>query len=575
MLFSRLVLLLAFVAAGCSRPTAVPAKLGPLSSGKPRVLVLLVFDQFRGDYLSRWADLYGTDGFQRLMKDGTWFTECHYPYSCTITGCGHASLLTGCSPDRHGIIENEWFERNEGKMVYCATSDFRELVYSIPKPTPDPRDSAPRKGGTPERLLAESVGDVLKAANGKTKVVAVSLKDRSACLPGGKNADEAYWFDSRTGTFVTSTYYRDKMPNWVASFNSSKPADKWIRTYWNRLRSDVDYTSRSGPDDVIGETAGISKKMERVFPHPISINKATPDREYYNEVTCSPFGNELLLSFAKTAFDATEVGRGETTDLFSLSFSSNDILGHSFGPDSHEVLDMTLRTDRIVAEWLTFLDSRMGQGNYVLAFTSDHGICPIPEVSNSKGIDAVRLDPRDLRKAGEDFLNSKYGFKIEESSHWIEGDAFPWVYLNHRKIEGRGLIVSSVAQEVVNWIRQQPWAMRAFTRFDLEHPKPDDDEITRRVRKAFHRGRAGDLGFVLKPYYISQEYPTGTTHGSPHPYDTHVPLIFFGPGIKAQQSTEPVSPQSVAAVFTHVAGARPPAQIDAPVPKAIAGETGK
>jgi len=573
---SRWLIISVLLSSGCSRPAAVPAQLGPLPSGKPRVLVLLIFDQFRADYLTRWADLYGPDGFQRLMKEGTWFTDCHYPYSCTITGCGHASLLTGCSPDRHGIIENEWFERKEGKMVYCGTNEFRQLVYTIPRPPPDPKDKSPRFGGTPERLLAESVGDVLKSTTtGQAKVVAVSLKDRSACLPGGKDANAAYWFDSRTGTFVTSTYYMDKAPDWVAKFNATKPADGWIRTYWNRLRSDVDYTTRSGPDDVIGETPGISKKMERVFPHPISINKPRPDREYYDEVTCSPFGNDLLLAFTKAAFDGHEIGRGLTTDLFSISFSSNDILGHSFGPDSQEVMDMTLRTDRIVAELLSFLDSRMGKGNYLMAFTSDHGICPLPEVSNSKGVEAQRLDPRDLRKACEVHLNTKYGVRIDEKSTWIEGDAYPWVYLNHRKIDGRGLGVAEVTDAVIDWIRQQSWAARTYTRAELESPKPDDDDITRRIRKAFHSGRSGDLGFLFKPYYISQEYSTGTTHGSPYSYDTHVPLIFFGQGISAQQSTEPVTPQCVAAVFTQAAGVRSTAQLDAVVPKALTVEKGK
>lgn len=226
---------------GCSKPAVVaPQTLPPLADGRPRLLVLVVFDQLRGDYLERWADLYGADGFKRLMKHGTWFTNCHYPYATTITGCGHASVLTGCSPNRHGIIENEWFDRAEGKMIYCATNDFRQTVYTVPPPI-DPKDK--KLGGTPERLMAESLGDTLKAdSSGAAKIVSVSLKDRSACLPGGKSCEHAYWFDTRTGTFVTSTYYREKCPDWVAKFNSEHFADRWFNTNWERLLPKLDYT---------------------------------------------------------------------------------------------------------------------------------------------------------------------------------------------------------------------------------------------------------------------------------------------------------------------------------------------
>jgi predicted AlkP superfamily pyrophosphatase or phosphodiesterase len=535
-----------------------------LADGRPRLLVLVVFDQLRGDYLDRWGDLFGPDGFQRLMKEGQYFTNCHYPYATTMTGCGHASLLTGCSPHRHGIIENEWFDRQLGRMVYCATNEFRQTVYSIPPPT-DPKDR--RLGGTPERLMTESLGDVLKASSGgQAKILAVSIKDRSAILPGGKNCEHAYWFDSATGTFITSTYYRDRCPEWVAKFNREKMADRWFGQSWDRLLPNLDYTARSGPDDVLGETPGVSKKMGRTFPHPISIGKPKPDREYYDEVTCSPFGNDLLLEFAKTAITATDIGRGETTDLLTISFSSNDIVGHSFGPDSHEVLDITLRSDRTMAELLRFLDERIGVGQYVLALTSDHGICPLPEVAIAKGLPGGRLDPNDLRNRIEMLLDAKYGTRPGETSKWIDGDAYPWLYLNHRKIAGRGLPTDEVAQVVAEWFRAQPWAERAVLRREIESTQPTDDAILKGLRLSHYGERTGDLAIVFKPYVISQTYTTGTTHGSPYPYDTHVPLIFFGHGIKAGKSDVLMVPQAIAPVFAWAARIKPPKQCEASLP---------
>jgi predicted AlkP superfamily pyrophosphatase or phosphodiesterase len=553
-----IIICFALLLAGCSRPTA-SIVIAP-DPGRPKLLVLIVFDQLRGDYLARWADLYPEGGFKRLMNEGLWFTDCHYPYACTMTGPGHASLLTGCSPDRHGIVMNDWFDRSIGKTVYCATTDRYSRVFTCPPPLPDPKDKESNKGGTPERMTADGVADWLKdQTGGKSKVVALSLKDRSAVLPGGKRADACYWFDSRTGTFVTSTWYRDRCHDWVYAFNDRRPADAWFGKQWTKLRPDIDYEKYSGPDEVTSETPGISKKMGRSFPHPLSINKPKPDKEYYDEVTCSRFGNDLLLDFAQTAFDAMKLGQGPQTDLFSISFSANDIVGHSFGPDSQEVLDITLNADRCVAKMLQLLDAKVGAGKYLVALTADHGICPIPQPDK-------RLKPADLRKQAEEFLDIKYGKVENEKSKWIDSEAFPWVYLNYRKLAARKLDPKVVAAELVKWVKEQPWALNAYTRAEVEAVNEDSDHIARSMKKAYYADRCGDLGFVLKPYYLSTDYETGTTHGSPHSYDTHVPLVFFGTGMPVQKCADQVTPQAIAAVFARAAGLKPAKTLDAPVP---------
>lgn len=561
-----LAIALSVAVGGCGRPAPAP----PLPAGQPKLLVLLVFDQLRGDYLERWADLFGEGGFRRLTGEGAWFTNCHYPYACTMTGPGHASLLSGCSPDRHGIVMNDWYERTIGKQVYCAQTDRIDLVYTVPRPVLKPNEKD-KKGGTPERMLATTVADWLKdQSGGRSQVVALSLKDRSAVLPAGKQPDHCYWFDSRTGSFVTSTWYRDRCADWVAAFNARKPADAWFGKTWERFAPNLDYTARTGPDEVLGETPGISRKMGRSFPHPLSVGKPAPDKEYYDEVTCTSYGNDLLLDLAREAIKNTKVGQGRQTDLLSISFSANDIVGHSFGPDSHEVLDITLNSDRAVAKLLTLLDETVGKGQFVVALSADHGICPLPEVSAAKGLDAVRLKPELLKRSTEDYLDQKYGVGADSKAKWIASDAFPWVYLNHRKLEARKLDPAKVAADLAEWVKKQPWAVTAYTRAELVAAGDSSDPIARSMKKAFHPTRCGDLGLVLKPYYLSSEYEAGTTHGSPHAYDTHVPLVFFGAGIPAMKSGELVPPQAIAAVFAQSARLKPAATLDAAVPAGLA-----
>lgn len=563
-----IVLSLTLIGTGCGKPD-VPAALPP-SADRPKLLVLMVFDQLRGDYLQRWAELYPEGGFKRLMTDGYWLTDCHYPYASTMTGPGHASFLTGCSPNRHGIVMNDWYDRRSAKQVYCASTDRAETVYTVPRPAMKPNERK-KEGGSPERLLASGVADWLKEqSGGRSKVVAVSLKDRSAVLPGGRTPDHCYWFDSRTGTFVTSTWYRDRAADWVAAFNAGRPADAWFGKLWERMVPGLDYDKWSGPDEVRAETPGISRKMGRSFPHELGSGKPKPDKEYYDEVTCSPFGNDLLSAFGREAFLRSDLGRGEYPDLFCISFSANDIVGHSFGPESHEVLDVTLNSDRHVARWLEFLDQRVGKGRYVLALASDHGICPLPELSAARGLDAVRLKPDLLKKQVEDYLNEKYGEGADKKSKWIDSDAFPWVYLNHRKLAVRKLDPTAVAADLVAWFKKQPYIETAYTRAEIVGAINSSDPVLRLMQKAFHPQRCGDLGIVLKKYCLSSEYEAGTTHGSPYDYDTHVPLVFFGAGIPAAKSNEPATPQMIAAVFARVAGLKPAATLDAKLPAKLA-----
>ena len=386
---------------------AIPAHSAD-SPRKPKLIVLVAFDQLRGDYPIRWHDCFGPDGFQRFEHEGTWFTNCHYPYAGTQTGPGHASLSTGTLPSRHGIIANDWFDRAEGATVHCTTVERYKNVYSFPLP-PEPKketekekdkekpkddESKPTEkqltgAGSPERLIAPTIADALKeATGGKARVFAASLKDRSAILFGGHKPDGCYWFSDRAGAFCTSTFYRDRPAAWVTEYNKSRAADRWFTPKWERLRFDLDYTALSGPDDVAAEGTGVAKKQGRVFPHPMDAGLKEPGREYYNTVYTSPFGNELLLDFVIRAIDEEQLGRHDVTDFLGVSFPCNDPIGHVYGPDSQEVFDVTLRSDLIVRDLLRALDRRLGSGNYVIGISADHGVCPMPELSAARGIDA-------------------------------------------------------------------------------------------------------------------------------------------------------------------------------------------
>jgi hypothetical protein len=543
--------------------------------------VLVVFDQLRGDYPSRWYDCFGSDGFKRLEREGIWFTNCHYPYAGTQTGPGHASLATGCSPNRHGIVANDWLERSAGETVHCTTHNRFEKVYSVPPPPEFKKETredgtdeltevkAPKGCGCPDRLLAPTIGDALKTATGgRGRVVSVSMKERSAVLLVGHNPDAVYWFDTRTGSFCTSTRYRDRPAAWVNSFNAEKYSNQWFGRKWEHARLDVDYRELSGPDDVPAEGTGISKKQGRVFPHPMAAGLNEPGKHYYETVYTSPYGNELLLDFATKAIDAEKLGQDDIPDYLAISFPCNDPIGHVYGPDSQEVLDVTLRTDRLIGELLQRLDARIGKGNYVLALSSDHGVCPLPELSMRKGIEARRLDPKAIRAGAIRHLNAVFNIR-EEKTNWFEKELFPWTYLNRKFIESKQLSESAVADALADWYRRQTWALAAYTRQQLIGELPANDIFGRMLQKSFRPERNGDVAMVTKPYYLVDSAKTGTGHNSPHGYDTHVPLMVFGAGQVLGRCNEPVTPQAAAMILTWAAGVSAPAQSDTPLPATL------
>lgn len=550
-------------------PTAATA--GNLVVGPPKVklAVLIVFDQMRGDYVDRWMSLYGAGGFRRLATDGAHFTQCYYPYGLTSTGPGHASMLSGCSADRHGITNNEWFDRATSETQYCAGTDRYDLVPAPAKP------STPKKNaGAPVRMLSPTVGDVLKrATGGRAKVFGLSLKDRSAILPVGRKPDGAYWFD---GKFVSSTYYRDSLPPWVADFNRGKMAEQWFETPWTKFRADLDYVRYSGPDEITGEARLPGRGT--TFPHSLTGGQKELGKEYFESMYASPYGNDLLLAFAKACIVAEKLGEDDVPDLLTVSFSSNDVVGHAYGPDSQEVLDCTLRSDAQLADLLSFLDEKVGKGRYSVTVTADHGICPLPELSAAIGRDAKRVAAVSLLLGAERHLQSRFGkldgdFETTEASKrttWIETISAPWLYVNERLCAAKNVRKELVIAEYVAWLRQQPDVMNAYSAEELA--KPDGlDEAGKLMAKSFAPGRSGDLAVVLKPYDLIdvKVASAGTNHGSPHDYDRSVPLLVSGPGLKAGPSEEAVTPLHSAAILSYFLGIATPTDCEYAIPKTL------
>lgn len=581
---SRLLALLALAFLALSVRAAEPEK--------PKLVVLIVFDQLRGNYIERWRPYYGKDGFLRLADGGAWFVNCHYPYALTATGPGHASMLTGCSPDVHGIVANGWYDRKAAVIVNCAQSTRFDRVPPLPHDLPadelkdewkakeppaktttepaNPTVPVKKASGSPERLLAPTFGDALKAAHPKARVFGLSFKDRSALLPVGPKADGAYWLDSTDGSIVTSTYYRDAVHPWVAGLNKTRIADRWFEKSWDRSRADLDYTRLVGPDLVTGEGKGHRQGV--TFPHPIDGGLVRPGKAYYDALYNSPFGNDFLLELVKAAVSAEKLGRGEPPDLLTISFSSTDSVGHTWGPDSHEVLDVVLRADRTLAEFLRYLDAEVGQGKYLVCLTADHGVCPLPEVLRGRGLEGGRIPIKPLLAAADAHLKAVFDpFGVDPKANWIEAQTSMWVYLNHKVIARHGQRPADVASALADFLSHQPGIQRALTRAELAADPDPYDAVGRRMRKSFHPDRCGDVSFVPKPYWLGSDWTaaTGTGHGSPHPYDTHVPLLVYGPNVKPGVRKDEVVPAAIAAIFAKALGIAPPAKAEYGVPDGL------
>jgi hypothetical protein len=394
---------------------------------------------------------------------------------------------------------------------------------------------------------------------------------------GGKTANGVYAFDTVVGQFHTAARYRDTAHPWVEEFNKSERPDAWFTKEWERLKPEAVYTKAVGPDDAPGETRnertldGKLMGYGTTFPHPLNIDRVKePGQRYYDRLEASPFGNDMLWQLAQECIRYENLGTDRRVDLLFLGFSANDTLGHKWGPDSHEVLDCTLRTDRLIAGAIPWLDEQVGRGKWTLIVTADHGICPLPERWAKERPDAERFDPRielALELMGE-VLDERFGKMDGGPRGWFAGGVgllYPNVYLNHAAVEKHGVKVSDVAAALAKWAANRPHVEAAFTREQLLG-RASDDPLTRRCQSGYHPDRGGDVYAVTKAYCLPTGATSlGTSHGSPHPYDTHVPLFAVGSGVpKLGRQQEEVSSLVLGAVICKALGITPPAGVETP-----------
>lgn len=557
----------AVVPAQQSRAARHRVNSAPGKDARPRLVLLIVVDQFRYDYLNRFGDLFGSRGIGRLMREGASWTETNFDQVPTFTAPGHAVFLTGAWPSQTGIIANEWYERDTGRKVKSVTDDSTIKLAGKPG----------EKGFSPRRLLCSTVGDELRIADSdQSKIIGISAKDRSAILPVGRRANAAYWFGTDNGNMVSSTYYFKQEPEWVERFNSRHLADKWFGARWDRLLPEAEYLKRAGKDDVPWENLDKSSADTNFFPHVITGGVSRPERAFYKAIDYTPFSNDLLVSFAEEAITNERLGEDAETDVLSVSFSANDYAGHRFGPYSQESMDMTLRVDRQIGTLLDFVDARVGLQNTVVIFTSDHGAAPVPEQAARMSLPGRRYQKAELRKLVEDGLRAKYARKGRLANDYLqsftnrdeieEGLINANFYLNRAALERDGIDLDECERVVGELSLRMPGAARYFTRAQLQNNLlSTTDPIARRVLNGFYSQRSGDVIVVFEPYNILFDLPddptdplSSATHGSPYSYDTHVPLIIMGRDFVKGSYAQPATPADIAPTLSNLLRIQPP-----------------
>ena len=498
----------------------VKAQKNPVKSNefeRPKLVVGIVVDQMRYDYISRFWNGYSEGGFKRLVKEGFNFKNNHYNYAPTSTGPGHASVYTGTTPASHGIIGNDWYDKEIGASVYCAADNTYASV-----------GTASAAGQmSPKQLLTTTISDQLKLhTQSRSKVIAIALKDRGAVLPGGHTADAAYWFHGKEeGSWISSTFYMETLPSWVTQFNSKVPQQ--YKKPWDLLKSEKAYI-QSGSDKnnyegaYRGETAA-------VFPHDlVSLWEANGA---YDILKATAYGNSLTADFALAALKGENLGKGVDTDFLAISFSSTDYVGHQFGVNSREIEDTYYRLDLDLERLLKALDAQVGPGNYSLFLTADHAAVQVPSYLKDLKIPSGYFDSKVFMEKLNAYVADQFG-----SEDIIENISNYQVFLNRGLVAQLDIDLKGMQEDLAQFILQDSAVERTYTAHQMwggEYTKG----IPYILQNGYNPKRSGDVLFVLKPAVISYSR-TGSTHGSPQIYDTHTPLLFYGKGFKRGASYE-------------------------------------
>jgi arylsulfatase A-like enzyme len=454
-------------------------------NARPKLIVIIVIDQFRGDYLERYHDQFGEGGFRLWLEHGANFTDCNYGYANTRTGPGHATLLTGAYSNGHGILANEWWDPQKKRMVGSVQDTDTKIVGLSSSPT----------GASPHNLLADTLGDELRlATQGKSRVFGISLKDRAAILAGGYSSNGAYWIDRKTGLWVTSTYYRSELPKWAQDFNDSKRREKYLNQDWKDNAGKVLHTTKmsasGGFEDAVGAT---------------------------------PFANDYELDFARELITYEKLGQGAATDLLIIGLSANDLLGHEVGPDSPEMQAMVLATDRQLADFFKFLGHQIGLADTWLALSADHGVAPLPEAAARLHIPAAHLSADKMRAQLNQLLSAK--LSPGRPAEYVKEFDYPIAWLNDEAFTAIRMRAED-AEVAVGEALEQIGLRGYYTRSQLAAGTVPNTEAGLKYEHSYSPVGGWYVIGVPAPFTVGIEQ--GTDHASPYTYDTHVPLAFYG-----------------------------------------------
>jgi len=485
---------------------------------RPKLVIGIVVDQMRQEYLYRYAPKFGEGGFKRLINGGYMLSNAHYNYVPTYTGPGHASVYTGATPATHGIIANDWYDKNLGKMVNCV-GDENEKVVGTDKGNGDV---------SPRRLLSTTVTDELElATQRRAKVIGVSIKDRGAVLPAGHTPDGAYWYDSKTGKFISSTFYKAGLPAWLDKFNALNLGDKYLNGTWDTVYPIQEY-KESGPDDTAYET--VMKGKERpTFPY--NLKELRKQNGELAMLPDTPFGNEILTQLAIAAVEGESMGKDEWTDFLTISFSSTDMIGHAMGPNSVEVEDTYIRLDKNLEELLNKVDALVGKGQYLVFLTADHAAAEVPQYLIDLKVISEAAKPTSYEAGLKEYLASYYPEKT-----LIKNISNGQIFFEHASFntdpKTSGVEYMVVLELTRNYLQKQPGISAVYTRQMLQSADFNDGGIRGMVKRGFNDNRSGDIAVVTEPGWLSGWRDKGTSHGTGYTYDTHVPIIFYGYGVK-------------------------------------------
>lgn len=495
------------------------AALHAQTAAKPKLVVAIIVDQFRYEYLQRFnADYHA--GFRRLVEQGAVTDNAHYIHAGTETAPGHSTFLSGATPSISGIIANEWYDRASAMAVTSVEDHATTLVSGVPGEI----------GASPVNLLAETLGDRIRQQGADARIIGVSFKDRAAILPAGKAADGAYWWSVNSNTWVSSTFYMKSLPEWVKKINDARPYMRAFGAQWFGLdakKGDAPFCTMAAGDDRI---------------------------RYCSSLMATPWGNEMIEEFAEKALTAEHLGHHDGTDLLTVSFSSNDAVGHAVGPDAPEVRDISRRTDLLLGKLLDAIDREAGLSNVTLVLTADHGVAPMAPIPGQTVYNPMggRLSAGLLGNAIEDALNAKFG-----EGDWVEANTGTMIVLNRRVAEKCKAEWVQVQETAAEAARKFPHIARVYTDAEFQKaPGPNEDEIEKAMRRSYYHGRSPDLMILADEYYNFDS--TNAVHGTPYEYDTHVPILFFGVGVRPGRYAQAVAPNDIAPTLSDIIGVAAP-----------------